>query len=495
MLACKLLSIPFLWVDCLCILQDDKEKHSQIRNMHRIFHFAKVTLVAASSINANAGLPGVRAGCRAVKQLKAQVRGLFVGLKLGSLEKALSKAVWKSRAWTLQESLLFKRKLIFTDQQVYFSCSHGICSEDFHEPIHRVKPPRQNEDLRFFGGVYTFTPCQGLNLHMYHRIVESYSSRMLSYEKDVLNAFEALSTAISRTIFCGTSTIFGMPLCILDIAILWKRGRPTAGIKRRTATDTSFPSWSWAGWVGKVELCSNCNLSETSITRLKWIDGSDGVTPLCQESTGRPVASWPGWSDWKRHRFKNGLYEYFLRYGDETGVWYCHPVDPCSYSTTPLDTKSGLHLHLLADIAIFKVVERERCEFDLDILDSEGFVVGHIRTDMGTRGVCAARQSFLKVSQTTLSDNPWQDPAWDPQSESFKGKSGAAPCNPRAYDESRFPKCEFDRNWYDWRICWCLYNVLMVEWRDGIAFRMGVGMIHIHAFDNASPEWRKIILG
>lgn len=219
MVACKMLSTPFLWVDCLCILQDGKEKHSQIRNMHRIFHFAKVTLVAASGIDANAGLPGVSAGCREVRQLKTRVRDLFVGLKLDSLDAALWNTVWKSRAWTLQECLLSKRKLIFTDQQVYFSCTYGTCSEDFHEPIHQVKPAEQDE-LPSWEELHTFTPCQGLNLHTYDRIVQSYSSRMLSYEQDVLNAFEALSTAISRTIFCGISTIFGMPLCILDIAIL-----------------------------------------------------------------------------------------------------------------------------------------------------------------------------------------------------------------------------------------------------------------------------------
>lgn len=245
-----------------------------------------------------------------------------------------------------------------------------------------------------------------------------------------------------------------------------------------------------------MELNFDGNPSETSITRLKWIDGSDGVTPLCQESTGRPGASWPGWSDWQRRRDSEVVgCEYFRRKGDKTRVWFCHPIDPCSQSTTPLDTKSGLHLHLLADIAIFKVAERQWSNFYLDILDSEGFVVGHIRTDMGTRGVYAGRQSFLKVSQTTLSDSPGRDPAWDQKSESFKGIPGAAPCNPEAYDESLYRKCEFDRDRYDWRICWCLYNILMVEWRDGIAYRTGVGTIHIHAFDNASPERRKIILG
>jgi hypothetical protein len=35
----------------------------------------------------------------------------------------------------------------------------------------------------------------------------------------------------------------------------------------------------------------------------------------------------------------------------------------------------------------------------------------------------------------------------------------------------------------------------MVEWHDGVAYRLGVGKIHIHAFDAASPVRKKILLG
>lgn len=55
----------FLWVDALCIVQDDlNSKHSDIRRMDAIYSHAVVTLIALSGSNADAGLPGVRPGSR-----------------------------------------------------------------------------------------------------------------------------------------------------------------------------------------------------------------------------------------------------------------------------------------------------------------------------------------------------------------------------------------------------------------------------------------------
>ncbi|KAF2820115.1 hypothetical protein CC86DRAFT_255188, partial [Ophiobolus disseminans] len=46
---CTRLSIPYLWIDSICIVQDDAEtKHHQIRNMDLIYSNAYLTFVAAS---------------------------------------------------------------------------------------------------------------------------------------------------------------------------------------------------------------------------------------------------------------------------------------------------------------------------------------------------------------------------------------------------------------------------------------------------------------
>jgi heterokaryon incompatibility protein (HET) len=55
----------YLWVDALCIVQDEAEtKHSNIQNMDRIYSGALATIVGLHGTDANAGLPGVRPATR-----------------------------------------------------------------------------------------------------------------------------------------------------------------------------------------------------------------------------------------------------------------------------------------------------------------------------------------------------------------------------------------------------------------------------------------------
>ena len=61
----------------------------------------------------------------------------------------------------------------------------------------------------------------------------------------------------------------------------------------------------------------------------------------------------------------------------------------------------------------------------------------------------------------------------------------------RCVDESPFG---FDLRRYDKHKPWCIYNVMMVEWKGEVASRVGLGTVHIDAFYQAQPEERLVIL-
>jgi hypothetical protein len=59
----------YLWVDCLCMRQDDEaDKGKFIPHMGLIYGCASVTIVAASGVDADAGLPGVKANAPTRRQ-------------------------------------------------------------------------------------------------------------------------------------------------------------------------------------------------------------------------------------------------------------------------------------------------------------------------------------------------------------------------------------------------------------------------------------------
>jgi hypothetical protein len=67
----------YLWVDSLCIIQDDQlEMKTMIHGMDRIFKAATLTIIAASGGDAYAGLPGLYPGSRYIQPVTGSVEGV-----------------------------------------------------------------------------------------------------------------------------------------------------------------------------------------------------------------------------------------------------------------------------------------------------------------------------------------------------------------------------------------------------------------------------------
>lgn len=59
----------YLWVDALCIVQDDiLSQNIQLAQMGLVYSLASFVIIAAAGEDANADLPGIRSGTRRAKQ-------------------------------------------------------------------------------------------------------------------------------------------------------------------------------------------------------------------------------------------------------------------------------------------------------------------------------------------------------------------------------------------------------------------------------------------
>ncbi|KAF6822897.1 heterokaryon incompatibility protein [Colletotrichum plurivorum] len=97
----KKLGKRYLWVDTLCLVQNDQEDlGSGVNIMDQIYEASWLTIVAACGQNANAGLPGVQGSSRLKVDIGSRVtESTSLGI-YEPLDILLGCSVYSSRAWT-----------------------------------------------------------------------------------------------------------------------------------------------------------------------------------------------------------------------------------------------------------------------------------------------------------------------------------------------------------------------------------------------------------
>ena len=139
----KKLDERYLWVDALCILQEDiVESYEQMDSMDKVYGSALLTIVAANGDNADVGLRGVHRRQFLPEEKPSLERQLEFSqpsavMKSGveiidptDRHQALDKTEWNTRAWTFQNRLLSRRLIIFAYNEMLWHCRCMIGRED-----------------------------------------------------------------------------------------------------------------------------------------------------------------------------------------------------------------------------------------------------------------------------------------------------------------------------------------------------------------------------
>ncbi|KAI4190017.1 MAG: hypothetical protein L6R41_001072 [Letrouitia leprolyta] len=510
----KQLGQRFLWVDSLCVIQDDdKDKAVQIAAMDSIYSSAILTIAATSGVSADSGLPGMSAGPRDFRQHIETVQGIRLANRPTKYVTVVDDSPWNSRAWTLQEKVVSPRILYVGTQRCFFTCCHRqdefLESEDpLENGLGRTYRPRILKD----SNVNLIPASKSPNVLTYHRVVQTYTSRHLTYPSDILNAFKALEARLYPLF--RSDFIFGLPRSELDSQLLWQ---PAGPIKRRRDPNTNlpmFPSWSWAGWVGEVRCNSNENLS-----RVEWVE---------QDGTRRSGKDYRYPAGANADLFKRLAYRSEWRGALDNGVPYYteieRPDNLFFHPTAPEDERwQGPNLKLGTDHLVFEAEMEEgtsnfqigghyetfalyknKCTQDahtvcpLVIRDVDGDVAGCVMvpSELALNLSPTKRYNLINISRTKTREQ--------------KGRGEGNPdllvdAEDVSIEKQRFPDREdvmkandssgCDQRCFDTKKPWCLYNVMLVEWVGEVAYRVGVGTVHIDAWARARPRKRVIELG
>jgi hypothetical protein len=114
----------YLWIDSLCIDQEDpSDKAEIVSNMDAIYRGAYLTIVAADGKDADAGLTRLRGHAKYPERpicIVNRQRCLSLLPEPPKYEDTLPKTVWSTRGWTYQEMMLSAKSFVFTEDEVSF---------------------------------------------------------------------------------------------------------------------------------------------------------------------------------------------------------------------------------------------------------------------------------------------------------------------------------------------------------------------------------------
>lgn len=242
----KLMGEHYLWVDRLCIIQDDNQhKAVQLSWMSSIYANSYFTIVAADGNDANYGLRGV---CMDSSPRSYNPSILYFSptcsmMQAPKFETQYNMKEWHKRGWTYQERTLSNRNLVFFQGKVFWECRKSFWTEDLADAPNGMSPSKSSQRK---SDRYSFELLRWPDLHQYSKLVGSYNNRLLTYQSDALQAFSAIINMLSRSFQGGFYHC--IPELFFDFGLLW---RPNTPLRRRSDT---FPSWSWVGWEGNVVL-------------------------------------------------------------------------------------------------------------------------------------------------------------------------------------------------------------------------------------------------
>jgi hypothetical protein len=477
----RALGIRYLWVDRFCIVQDDNiGKANQIAAMAAIYANSYITIAATEGANGDFGLPGLFSGYPRRQPFEEFDFGSGCRMFDPEANAIYGRAYpsrYHSRAWTLQEWGLSHRVLLFHGQTVSWLC-HKHEEQENGYPLLAIRSMHSSHQF--------WTRCP--DIHSFLAIISTYSIRDLSDPEDVLAALAAIITVQGRAMVGGV--FYGVPELFFGPVLLWE---PVNQPKRRRTNkngeiSNKFPSWSWIGWLGPVRTDrSNILLSPTDHmqygqTYTHLVDFYK--VPVGPKSRSREVI--------------RESHSYEMDTEEQQSLMEQFPEMKKELQRTPVaEHPEAVALHTESLYSTIIECRTQRARYYLNasltipsnlgprIVDASGSVVGvlHGSSSAFQENLPEEPAEFIRISAMDFEpvNGTSHDyvPLWKILHQN---------CPKRCHRDVSI--CSVKQHWH-----LKVYNVLWIEWEDGVVFRKHVGVILRDAWDTGKAEEVDVRLG
>ncbi|KIM97599.1 hypothetical protein OIDMADRAFT_67545, partial [Oidiodendron maius Zn] len=227
------LGYEYLWIDSLCIVQDDPQDFEhECPKMASIYSGSAVTIAAPGAQDSFSGFLQTR---------KFLEDPLYTPPRPPSF--------LDDRGWIFQEWLLSPRVLYFGSFQMYFECFQSQRFETLHDPHEHIDHYNLSKNIP--------PPMSHVEYYSWwHKLVERYSGRALSVAKDRLPAISGIAHSYQPPM--PDKYLAGIWQGDLPEALLWYRFSLSSDYTEKgniaSCNDMEYiaPSWSWASLMGPV---------------------------------------------------------------------------------------------------------------------------------------------------------------------------------------------------------------------------------------------------
>ncbi|KAI0407329.1 heterokaryon incompatibility protein-domain-containing protein [Xylaria palmicola] len=282
----RALKVKYIWVDAICIVQDDPEdKVVEISRMTDIYNLSHVTISASTASTCTDGFLQTRKLEKTPIRLRAEFSRNKKGSVLLVTDPASDEPIHK-RGWTMQEHLLAPRLLMFGSLCMEFRCLSGnerdggtilpsnaqqagipamegrVASVLYTAKYGGVPDARRKSVLKrntflYRTGLMSLAlkitgeqgELQGVVIEQWASIVEAYTERALGFLDDRLPAISGIAKKMHRAEL--GEYLGGLFSYKLLPQLLWSRAEGQPPLPR-PSNGYRAPSWSWASVDGHV---------------------------------------------------------------------------------------------------------------------------------------------------------------------------------------------------------------------------------------------------
>ena len=523
----------YFWVDSLCIVQDSETSWGlNAKVMDIVYGNAYLTICAADDAKPTkeSKLPeGPKAGAigepaNGIQQGNGDNPGDEKEHKLGLVamkpkerhfsqhveeyspgvllmvshlaESYIQKSAWNTRAWTYQERLLSKRCVIFTHGRVFFQCRSAAMREDII-----------GEEKVGWSIEHAHAPLQMLDnldtraLDIYMKSVEEYTLRELTKPEDILSAFAGIGNLLGGTL--GAGLVYGLPRSHFDWALLWE---PRGASEDRDRS--VFPSWSWCGWVGGAMEYKQSTINGTMINLHDWHMNHTWITWYIRDGHGNLKLVWNASEDPKNDQSVIHNWDGYRRdpanadgsrdtYGRSIKLrWPSEPRNrfiktlPDIPFTVSIEAEDYVPKELAHQFPDQQFLQFFTWSAYLRLTDHSLIAAPSVGHGLKRFGIADYKGDWCG---TIVLPEKWVKEGGPGQEHVFLAISDAKEFAPDEYNSWMYyiPKEKEQSEWD-------LYYVLLIEVKDEIAYRVGLGKVYKEAFANScreEPQWKEFILG